>query len=89
VTQFLKDSDAVLDYDFDWRPWLAEGETITAQTITVDDGLTLDSHSVDSGVVTVWLAGGTVRTTYKVACRITTSGGRTDERTMSIKVTNR
>jgi hypothetical protein len=90
VTQYLKDPDAVLDYVFDWSPWLADSETITAHTLTVDDDLTLDSHSVDGTSVTAWLAGGTARTaSYKVACRITTSAGRTDERTMSIRVTNR
>lgn len=89
MTQYLKDPDAILDYVFDWSPYLEAGETITDKTVTVDAGLTLDSHSVDDSSVTVWLSGGTVRTTYKVACLITTSAGRTDERTMTIKVVNR
>lgn len=89
MTQFHKDPDAVLDYQFDWSPWLAAGETITSKTVTVDDGLTLDSSSDDDTIVTVWLSGGTDRAVYKVACLITTSAGRTDERTMSIRVSNR
>jgi hypothetical protein len=89
----LKDPSAVLDYVFDWRPdtkpWLATGETITDHTITADTGITVDSSTEDAGKVTVWLSGGTAGVNYKVACKITTSAGRTDERTIWIKVTNR
>ena len=91
--QFVKDPDAVLDYMFDWRdasaPWLATSETIVDHIITADTGLVVDSSSENNGKVTVWLSGGTAGINYKVACLITTSAGRTDERTIWIKVTNR
>lgn len=77
---FVKDPDAVLDYAFDWTDWLEDGETISSHTVTVETGLTKDSDSESSGVVTVWLSGGTADETYTVACKITTNGGRTDER---------
>ena len=85
----LKDPSAVLDYVFDWTEWLATGETITDHTITADTGITVDSSTELDGKVTVWLSGGTAGQNYKVACKITTSAGRTDERTIWIKVTNR
>ena len=85
----LKDPSAVLDYVFDWTEWLATGETITDHTITADTGITVDSSTEDAGKVTVWLSGGTAGINYKVACKITTTAGRTDERTLWIKVTNR
>ena len=85
----LKDPSAVLDYVFDWSNWLASGETITDHTITADTGITVDSSTEDDGKVTVWLSGGTAGESYKVACLVTTSAGRTDERTIWIKVTNR
>ncbi len=85
----LKDPSAVLDYVFDWTGWLASGETIDTHTITVDTGLTKDSSTESGGKVTVWLSGGTAGENYKVACLITTSAGRTDERTIWIKVTDR
>ena len=85
----LKDPSAVLDYVFDWTEWLATGETITDHTITADTGITVDSSTESDGKVTVWLSGGTAGINYKVACLITTSAGRTDERTIWIKVTNR
>ncbi len=85
----LKDPSAELDYVFDWTEWLATVETITDHTITADTGITVDSSTEDAGKVTVWLSGGTAGINYKVACLITTSAGRTDERTIWIKVTDR
>ena len=88
----LKDPSAVLDYVFDWTGWLATVETIetiTDHTITADTGITVDSSTELDGKVTVWLSGGTAGINYKVACKITTTAGRTDERTIWIKVTNR
>jgi hypothetical protein len=37
----------------------------------------------------VWLAGGTVETRYSITCRVTTSAGRTDERTIKVTVVQR
>ena len=85
----LKDPSAVLDYMFDWTEWLATGETITDHTITADTGITVDSSTESDGKVIVWLSGGTAGINYKVACLITTSAGRTDERTIWIKVVER
>jgi len=85
----LKDPSAVLDYVFDWNEWLATGETITDHTITADTGITVDSSTESDGKVTVWLSGGTAGQNYKVACKIVTSGGRTDERTLWIRVVDR
>ena len=89
TNQYTKDPSAILDWAFDWTDWLATGETITDHTITADTGITVDSWTEDDGKVTVWLSGGTAGINYKVACKITTSAGRTDERTIWIKVTDR
>lgn len=86
---WIKDPDAVLDYQFPWTSWLGSGETITSHTVTVTDGITLDSDDEADGVVTLWLSGGTAGTRYAVACRITTNQGRTDERTRHVDVRER
>lgn len=88
---FFKDPDAVLDYKFDWSDWLASGETISTRTITPETGITVDSDSITdtSTSVTVWLSGGTAGNVYDVACLITTSDSRTDERTMKIRCQER
>jgi len=85
----LKDPSAVLDYVFDWTGWLATVETIADHTITADTGITVGSSAESGGKVTVWLSGGTAGINYKVACKITTSAGRTDERTLWIRVVDR
>ena len=93
----LKDPSAVLDYVFDWTGWLATGETIAVDsetgekliTITADTGITVDSSTELDGKIIVWLSGGTAGINYKVACLITTTAGRTDERTIWIKVVER
>ena len=85
----LKDPSAVLDWTFDWSNWLAAAETITDHTITADTGIMVDSSTEDAGVVTVWLSGGTAGENYKVACLVETSAGRTDERTLWIRVVDR
>ncbi len=90
MREWDKDPQAVLDWAFDWSRWLAAGETITGTpVVTVDAGLTKDSQSNTGTRVTVWVSGGTRGTTYKVACRVTTDQGRTDERTIAIRVTDR
>lgn len=97
---YVKDPSAVLDYKFDWKAltnvtgltdWLSAGETIASRTITNDTGITVDSSSItDTNTsVTVWLSGGTAGIYYKVTCRIVTNAGRTDERSIIIRVQNR
>lgn len=84
-----KDPDAVLDIQFDWRLWLASGETITGRTITLTGSAAKDSDSESNGFVTVWLSGGDEGDRCTVACRIMTSAGRTDERTAGFWVRTR
>ena len=87
--QYLKDPSAVLDWSFDWTDWLATDETIITHTVTADAGIMINSSTVGAGIVTIWLSGGAAGENYKVACLITTSANRTDERTIWIKVMNR
>lgn len=87
---FIKDPNATLDYGFDWSQWLDYGETITDFIITNGSGITnVYDMSTSSGSVIVWLSGGTVGIRYPVACKITTSGSRIDERTIKIDVRER
>jgi hypothetical protein len=84
-----KDPNATLDWGFDWSSWLSPAEEISTATVTVQSGLTKDSQSNTTNSVTVWISGGTSGVTYEVACRVTTNQGRTDERTIGIRVTDR
>jgi hypothetical protein len=83
---YVKDKDAVLDYKVDWATWLQASETISTSTFTVPAGITKDSQSNTTTTATVWLSGGTVGQEYAVINRITTNQGRTDDRTITIRV---
>ena len=85
---FLKDPDAVLDYEFDWSLWLADGETITDHTVTVA-GVTLDASTASDTAVVAWVSAGTVSTTATVAVLVTTSAARVDERTINLRIGQR
>ena len=88
-SRFRKDPNAVLDWEFDWSAWLTDGESIASRTVTVSTGLTKDSDIASTSGVVVWLSGGTAGQSYTVACRITTTASRTDERTIRIDVGER
>lgn len=85
---FLKDPDAVLDYEFDWSAWLATGETISSHTVTVS-GVTLDSTTSSTTSVVAWVSAGTAGTTATISCEITTSAARIDERTITLRIADR
>jgi hypothetical protein len=86
-TSFVRDPSSVLDYAFDWTAWLTGGDTITSHTVTADDpALTVDSTDATGTVITAWLSGGVVGSTYAITCHITTTQGRTDDRTITVRV---
>ena len=86
--QFIKDPSAVLDYAFDWSAWLGD-DTITSHTVTAASGVTVASSTATTTAVTAWVSGGTAGQTYTVTNRIVTTGGRTDERTITLQVIDR
>jgi hypothetical protein len=87
---FTKDPDAVLDYSVDWALWLAGDEISTSEWI-LEEGALLEQviASNTATKATVWLRGGQSGITYSVTNRIVTVGGRTDDRTISVKVEDR
>ena len=83
MARYLKDPNAKLDYQIDWSTWL-DGDTISASSWTVPDGVVNDDDSNSDTAATIWLTGGTAGTEYEVVNRIVTAGGRQDERTITI-----
>lgn len=87
---FVKDPDAVLDFGVEWVDWLEDGETITSSTWSVSpSGLTLGEETFNGHATVVWTSGGSEGTTYALTNRVTTSDGRTDDRTLYIRIKNR
>lgn len=89
----LKDPDAKLPFAVDWSAWLTtEGDTATSATWTVPAGLVQESSpapTLVNGKATVWLSGGTDGQNYTVTCHLTTTGGRTDDRSFRVSVRTR
>jgi hypothetical protein len=85
---FVKDPDATLDYKVDWTLWL-DGDYITTSTWDVPAGLTEEAKVNDTTSATVWLSGGTFGQRYEVINRIITNAGRTDDRTIIIRIRNK
>jgi len=91
TTTFKKDPDAVLDYEFDWSAWLTDiSDSISGTPVwMLSPGLTKVSQSNTSSVAAAFISGGVLGETETVTCRITTAGGRTDDRTVNLKIVSR
>ncbi len=94
----LKDPQAVVDYTFNWNDGYLDtsspAETISTSTWAVDPTpspaeLTVSSDSKTDTATTAFLSGGTVGKVYRVTNHVVTSGGRTDERTLVVRVEER
>lgn len=87
--RFTKDPDSTLDYGNDWSAWLTDAgdDTIATSVWIVPDGITKASDSHTTTTTTIWLTGGTLGTRYNVVNRITTTQGRTEDRTLRIGIT--
>ena len=87
LKKFTKDPNATLDYTIDWSAWLSPNQdTISNATVpSVPSGLTIQTPVTKTTTqTTVWISGGTAGTSYDVTVHITTTGGRQDDRTITI-----
>lgn len=84
-----KDPDATLDWIFDWNLWLGTTEIISSAEFIVDPGITVVATANTQKTATVWLSGGTEGQVYRVTCRVTTGEGRIDDRSFTLRCTNR
>lgn len=87
-----KDPNEVLDYQLDWAdpddPRLETGETLSSSVWSVAEGdVSIDSDSyVGTGLSTVWLSAGTAGTKCILLNRVTTSGGRTYDQSVVLRI---
>jgi hypothetical protein len=81
-----KDPDEVLDYALDWADRLAAGDTIDTSLWILPAGITKDNEGIDGANTVIWLSGGTLGGSYDLVNRITTTGGRTHDQTVRVKV---
>lgn len=86
---WVKDPDATLDWAWDWSNWLAPSEVITSSLFILSPGITQVSASNTGSSATIWLSGGSPGQPYSVTNRVTTNQGRTDDRSITIRVKDR
>lgn len=88
VKTWVKDPDAYLDYTIDWTEWLGT-DTITSSSWAAPTGITIASTTTTTTLSAAWVSGGTHGEDYDLRCRIVTTGGRTDDRSIRLQVRHR
>lgn len=87
----VKDPEAILDYAVNWAGgYLQSGETLLSSSWTIfpsDIAQVTASNTATAATITV--SGGVVGRLYQLSNRITTSQGRTDERSIIVRVEQR
>ena len=82
-----KDPNDVVDYTINWTRYLSRVvDTIIASEWIVPDGINKETDTSNDTSATVWLSGGTAGSRYKLTNRIVTVGGRTLDKSITIKV---
>ena len=81
----VKDPAAILDYAMEWGDWLG-ADVLDTVTWSVPAGITKTDESKSATTATIWLSGGSNSVSYTISCTVTTLGGRTNKRTMTIAV---
>jgi hypothetical protein len=94
MTLLLKDPDAVLDYSIDWgAEYLATGDLLTQSDWSVipdeSGGVTIVGSDFDARTSTVKASGGVPGKIYKLVNQVVTDSGRTDDRSVVLRVEKR
>ncbi|MGI5900706.1 MAG: hypothetical protein ACOX8S_12480 [Christensenellales bacterium] len=87
---FVKDPSEELDYQVIVVALLQEGEQLTRHRVFCDDStITILGEHENDGVITFWLSGGNVNTTYRVTVEFETDKGRLYQRSIWVKIVER
>lgn len=82
-----KDPDEVVDYDLSWADQMtADADTIVSSTWTVPANITKNSSTNTATRTKVWLSGGISGETYTLLNRVVTTGGRTFDQSVKLKM---
>jgi hypothetical protein len=84
----VKDPDDILDYGWNWTPWLGT-DTIATSVWFAPAAVTVGVDAHTTTHTSVWLSGGTRKQEYVVTNRITTAGGRTQDWSFILEIRDR
>ncbi|NUR45277.1 MAG: hypothetical protein HOP91_03835 [Sphingomonas sp.] len=94
MTLLMKDPAAVLDYAIDWgAQYLDQGDLLADSSWSVEPdepgGVNIVSSLFGDSISTVQAGGGLPGRLYRLANRVVTQSGRTDERSIMLRVEKR
>jgi hypothetical protein len=93
VTIFVKDPGAAIDYAVDWSAGYLAGQTVAESAWTAAPaeagGLAVEASAMLPGKTVVTLAGGIAGHLYRITNKVRFSDGRSDERTLVVRVEER
>jgi hypothetical protein len=93
MNPLLKDPTAAMRYQIAWPPTLLAGAAIADARWRVEpeeaDGLIISSTFIDGRETGVHFGGGRAGCRYRLTCRIALSDGRSDDRSLAIRVEHR
>jgi hypothetical protein len=93
MTLLLKDPGAVLDYLVDWGAEYLGGDLLatSAWSVAPDEpgGVVVVGSDFDATTSTVKAGGGAAGSIYRLVNRVTLQSGRTDERSIIVRVEER
>jgi len=85
IAAFTKDPNSTIDFAIDWNQFLVN-DTVTGSSWEIPAAFTLQSEGVTSNVTRAFLTGGVAGTDYTITNRITTPGGRIEDRSVLVQV---
>jgi hypothetical protein len=93
LTLLLKDPDAVLDYSVDWGAEYLAGDLLAESSWSVEPdepgGVTIAASNFDATTSVVKAGGGTPGNVYRLVNEVVTASGRTDSRSIVLRVEKR
>jgi hypothetical protein len=93
VAIFVKDPDAVIDYAVDWSAGYLVGQEVAQSLWTVapvePGGVTVEAATQTAGKTVATLSGGIAGHIYRITNLVRFSDGRSDERTLVVRVEER
>lgn len=93
MSLYLKDPQARIDYAIDWGEAYLDGQIIAdsewAVTPDEDGGAIVEVASFDLRRTAATVSGGVPGRLYRIGNRVTLSDGRSDERSLTVRVEER
>lgn len=90
MSEYVHDPNAVLDYLWPWTGWLVAGDALASFEILAGPEVAVSRAGITPDGVVAFLGPCSVTSgVVPVTCRVTTTGGRIDDRTIRLRIMQR